>query len=153
MQAIFEIKKCFPNVHKPRPYGELRQFFIAAEEDVWDYAPSLPTDGFVPEHTPDPETQQNKHERQKLYICVICAVRQRSLSPEVETASEAAIRRFAMLNTQTTPSQRRCCAAHRSNTLEFWVRQLLIAHCSDVCSYLKRLLTFNISWSLSPQLP
>ncbi|KAM8745224.1 ceruloplasmin [Acanthopagrus schlegelii] len=45
MQAIFEIKKCFPNVHKPRPHGELRQFFIAAEEDVWDYAPTLPTDG------------------------------------------------------------------------------------------------------------
>ncbi|XP_026201978.1 ceruloplasmin isoform X2 [Anabas testudineus] len=45
MQAIFEIKKCFPNVHKPRPYGEVRQYFIAAEEEVWDYAPTLPTDG------------------------------------------------------------------------------------------------------------
>uniref|UniRef100_A0A4W6F7P2 ferroxidase n=1 Tax=Lates calcarifer TaxID=8187 RepID=A0A4W6F7P2_LATCA len=45
MQAIFEIKKCFPNVHKPRPHGELREYFIAAEEEVWDYAPSLPTDG------------------------------------------------------------------------------------------------------------
>ncbi|CAB1420472.1 unnamed protein product [Pleuronectes platessa] len=45
MQAIFEIKKCFPNVHKARPHGELRQFFIAAEEEVWDYAPTLPTDG------------------------------------------------------------------------------------------------------------
>ncbi|XP_056233645.1 ceruloplasmin [Seriola aureovittata] len=45
MQAIFEIKKCFPNVHKPRPHGELRQFFIAAEEEVWDYAPSTPTEG------------------------------------------------------------------------------------------------------------
>ncbi|XP_069377584.1 ceruloplasmin isoform X2 [Paralichthys olivaceus] len=45
MQAIFEIKKCFPNVHKPRPHGELRQFFIAAEEEVWDYAPTTPTDG------------------------------------------------------------------------------------------------------------
>ncbi|XP_028260436.1 ceruloplasmin [Parambassis ranga] len=45
MQAIFEIKKCFPNVHKPRPHGELRQFFIAAEEEVWDYAPNVPTDG------------------------------------------------------------------------------------------------------------
>ncbi|KAG7471693.1 ceruloplasmin-like [Solea senegalensis] len=44
MQAIFEIKKCFPNVHKARPYGELREFFIAAEEEVWDYAPILPTD-------------------------------------------------------------------------------------------------------------
>lgn len=47
MQAIFEIKKCFPNVHKPRPRGELRQFFIAAEEDVWDYAPTPSNDGFV----------------------------------------------------------------------------------------------------------
>ncbi|XP_076010546.1 ceruloplasmin isoform X1 [Genypterus blacodes] len=45
MQAIFEIKKCFPNVHKPRPHGEVRQYFIAAEEEVWDYAPLLPTDG------------------------------------------------------------------------------------------------------------
>ncbi|XP_028443548.1 ceruloplasmin-like [Perca flavescens] len=45
MQAIFEIKKCFPNVHKPRPHGELRPFFIAAEEEVWDYAPTQPTDG------------------------------------------------------------------------------------------------------------
>uniref|UniRef100_A0A3Q2YA52 Hephaestin n=1 Tax=Hippocampus comes TaxID=109280 RepID=A0A3Q2YA52_HIPCM len=44
MQAIFEIRKCFPNVHKPRPYGQLREFFIAAEEEVWDYAPTLPTD-------------------------------------------------------------------------------------------------------------
>uniref|UniRef100_A0A673CHY6 Ceruloplasmin n=1 Tax=Sphaeramia orbicularis TaxID=375764 RepID=A0A673CHY6_9TELE len=45
MQALFEIKKCFPNVHKPRPYGETREYFIAAEEEVWDYAPTLPTDG------------------------------------------------------------------------------------------------------------
>uniref|UniRef100_A0A667XES4 Ceruloplasmin n=1 Tax=Myripristis murdjan TaxID=586833 RepID=A0A667XES4_9TELE len=45
MQALFEIKKCFPNVHKPRPHGELRQFFIAAEEEVWDYAPVQSTDG------------------------------------------------------------------------------------------------------------
>lgn len=47
MQALFEIKKCFPNVHKPRPHGELRQYFIAAEEEVWDYAPTVPTDGLV----------------------------------------------------------------------------------------------------------
>ncbi|KAF3835415.1 hypothetical protein F7725_027973, partial [Dissostichus mawsoni] len=47
MQAIFEIKKCFPNVHKPRPHGELRPFFIAAEEEIWDYAPIPPTDGSV----------------------------------------------------------------------------------------------------------
>ncbi|KAM8875479.1 ceruloplasmin [Spinachia spinachia] len=45
MQATFEIKKCFPNVHKPRPHGELRPFFIAAEEEVWDYAPTPPADG------------------------------------------------------------------------------------------------------------
>ncbi|XP_057698200.1 ceruloplasmin [Corythoichthys intestinalis] len=44
MQAIFEIRKCFPNVHKPRPHGQLREFFIAAEEEIWDYAPILPTD-------------------------------------------------------------------------------------------------------------
>jgi len=40
MQAIFEIKKCFPNVHKPRPTGRLRQYFIAAEELIWDYGPT-----------------------------------------------------------------------------------------------------------------
>ncbi|KAM3876359.1 ceruloplasmin [Diretmus argenteus] len=45
MQTLFEIKKCFPNVHKPRPNGELRQYFIAAEEEVWDYAPTKPADG------------------------------------------------------------------------------------------------------------
>ncbi|CAN9500898.1 unnamed protein product [Ophioblennius macclurei] len=45
MQAIFEVKKCFPNVHKPRPHGELRQYFVAAEEVVWDYAPERPTEG------------------------------------------------------------------------------------------------------------
>uniref|UniRef100_A0A667WZL3 Ceruloplasmin n=1 Tax=Myripristis murdjan TaxID=586833 RepID=A0A667WZL3_9TELE len=49
MQALFEIKKCFPNVHKPRPHGELRQFFIAAEEEVWDYAPVQSTDGYIHE--------------------------------------------------------------------------------------------------------
>lgn len=50
MQAIFEIKKCFPNVHKPRPHGMQRQFFIAAEEEVWDYAPTPSDDGFVCVH-------------------------------------------------------------------------------------------------------
>ncbi|TRY54503.1 hypothetical protein DNTS_009213 [Danionella cerebrum] len=40
MQAIFEIKKCFPNVHKPRPVGEVRQYYIAAEEVIWDYGPT-----------------------------------------------------------------------------------------------------------------
>uniref|UniRef100_A0A673MK72 ferroxidase n=1 Tax=Sinocyclocheilus rhinocerous TaxID=307959 RepID=A0A673MK72_9TELE len=40
MQAIFEIKKCFPNVHKPRPFGEVRQYYIAAEEIIWDYGPT-----------------------------------------------------------------------------------------------------------------
>uniref|UniRef100_A0AAZ3RBS8 ferroxidase n=1 Tax=Oncorhynchus tshawytscha TaxID=74940 RepID=A0AAZ3RBS8_ONCTS len=30
MQALFEVKKCFPAVHKPRPNGEV----------LWDYAPS-----------------------------------------------------------------------------------------------------------------
>ncbi|XP_036834690.1 ceruloplasmin [Oncorhynchus mykiss] len=40
MQALFEVKKCFPAVHKPRPNGEVREYFIAAEEVLWDYAPS-----------------------------------------------------------------------------------------------------------------
>lgn len=50
MQALLEIRKCFPNVHKPRPIGEVRQFFIAAEEEVWDYAPTLPEDGSANGH-------------------------------------------------------------------------------------------------------
>lgn len=50
MQTIFEIKKCFPNVHKPRPHGELRTFFIAAEEEVWDYAPTPTDDELVHVH-------------------------------------------------------------------------------------------------------
>ncbi|XP_028855794.1 ceruloplasmin [Denticeps clupeoides] len=40
MQAILEIKKCFPEVHKPRPHGETRQYYIAAEEVDWDYGPT-----------------------------------------------------------------------------------------------------------------
>ncbi|KAK7889548.1 hypothetical protein WMY93_025108 [Mugilogobius chulae] len=44
MQAIFEIKKCFPNVHKARPHGETREIFIAAEEEIWDYAPLPPSE-------------------------------------------------------------------------------------------------------------
>uniref|UniRef100_A0A8C2F9V6 ferroxidase n=1 Tax=Cyprinus carpio TaxID=7962 RepID=A0A8C2F9V6_CYPCA len=40
LEAIFEIKKCFPNVHKPRPFGEVRQYYIAAEEVIWDYGPT-----------------------------------------------------------------------------------------------------------------
>lgn len=50
MQAIFEIKKCIPNVHKPLPRGKLRQYFIAAEEVVWDYAPTPSDDGSVDVH-------------------------------------------------------------------------------------------------------
>lgn len=50
MQALFEIRKCFPNVHKPRPFGEVRQYFIAAEEEMWDYAPAVPADGSVTAH-------------------------------------------------------------------------------------------------------
>lgn len=50
MQALFEIRKCFPHVHKARPFGEVRQYFIAAEEEVWDYAPTLPTEGSVTAH-------------------------------------------------------------------------------------------------------
>ncbi|KAJ0065372.1 hypothetical protein NL108_007568 [Boleophthalmus pectinirostris] len=44
MQALFEIKKCFPNVHKARPTGETREIFIAAEEEIWDYAPNAPSE-------------------------------------------------------------------------------------------------------------
>ncbi|KAA0712528.1 Ceruloplasmin [Triplophysa tibetana] len=40
MQAFFEIKKCFPHVHKARPFGEVRQYYIAAEEIIWDYGPT-----------------------------------------------------------------------------------------------------------------
>ncbi|KAI1891570.1 hypothetical protein AGOR_G00145150 [Albula goreensis] len=40
MQAMFEVKDCFPKVHKPRPHGAVREYFIAAEEIIWDYGPS-----------------------------------------------------------------------------------------------------------------
>ncbi|XP_030647121.1 ceruloplasmin [Chanos chanos] len=40
MQAFFEIKRCFPEPHKPRPFGETRQYYIAAEEITWDYGPT-----------------------------------------------------------------------------------------------------------------
>lgn len=40
MQAIFEVKKCFPEIHKPRPHGDTRQYYIAAEESIWDYGPT-----------------------------------------------------------------------------------------------------------------
>lgn len=53
-------------------------------------------------------------------MCV-CAVKQKSLSPRVQTALEVVIRKFATWNTLTTPSSRRCYAAQRSNIWEFWV--------------------------------
>ncbi|MBN3311297.1 CERU protein, partial [Amia calva] len=40
MQAFFEVKNCFPNVHWPRPRGEVREYYIAAEEVIWDYGPT-----------------------------------------------------------------------------------------------------------------
>ncbi|KAJ8418900.1 hypothetical protein AAFF_G00003990 [Aldrovandia affinis] len=40
MQALFEVKDCFPKVHKPRPQGLIREYYIAAEEVIWDYGPS-----------------------------------------------------------------------------------------------------------------
>ncbi|XP_036371952.1 ceruloplasmin [Megalops cyprinoides] len=40
MQAFYEVKNCFPNVHKPRPHGEVREYYIAAEEAIWDYGPT-----------------------------------------------------------------------------------------------------------------
>ncbi|MGH0190863.1 UNVERIFIED_CONTAM: hypothetical protein FKN15_051953 [Acipenser sinensis] len=40
MQAFFEVKTCFPPVHRARPHGAQRQYYIAAEEVIWDYGPS-----------------------------------------------------------------------------------------------------------------
>ncbi|XP_023699633.1 ceruloplasmin [Paramormyrops kingsleyae] len=40
MQALFDVKDCFPSVHKPKPHGEVRNYYIAAEEISWDYGPS-----------------------------------------------------------------------------------------------------------------
>ncbi|XP_026179554.1 ceruloplasmin [Mastacembelus armatus] len=68
MQAIFEIKKCFPNVHKPRPHGELRQFFIAAEEEVWDYAPTLPTDSEADTFVTKGRTRIGSHYKKVRYV-------------------------------------------------------------------------------------
>ncbi|XP_076133763.1 ceruloplasmin isoform X2 [Alosa pseudoharengus] len=53
MQAIFEIKKCFPEVHKPRPHGDTRQYYIAAEESIWDYGPTQKTQDGSPLRTDD----------------------------------------------------------------------------------------------------
>ncbi|KAL4630784.1 ceruloplasmin [Arapaima gigas] len=40
MEAFFDVKKCFPEVHKPRPHGTVRQYYIAAEEVIWDFGPT-----------------------------------------------------------------------------------------------------------------
>ncbi|XP_041120350.1 ceruloplasmin-like [Polyodon spathula] len=40
MQAFFEVKMCFPQVHRARPHGTQRQYYIAAEEVIWDYGSS-----------------------------------------------------------------------------------------------------------------
>uniref|UniRef100_W5M0L7 Ceruloplasmin n=1 Tax=Lepisosteus oculatus TaxID=7918 RepID=W5M0L7_LEPOC len=40
MQAFFEVKNCFPKVHPGKPRGTVRQYYIAAEEVIWDYGPS-----------------------------------------------------------------------------------------------------------------
>ncbi|XP_018617415.2 ceruloplasmin [Scleropages formosus] len=40
MEAFFEVKNCFPDVHKPKPHGNVRQYYIAAEEVIWDYGPT-----------------------------------------------------------------------------------------------------------------
>ncbi|MGH0145207.1 UNVERIFIED_CONTAM: hypothetical protein FKN15_071274 [Acipenser sinensis] len=40
MQAFFEVKTCFPPMHRARPRGAQREYYIAAEEVIWDYGPS-----------------------------------------------------------------------------------------------------------------
>lgn len=59
-------------------------------------------------------------------VCVflLAAEKPRSLSPEAETVSGVATRKFATSNILTTPSWWRCCAVLPKSTLEFWVRQM-----------------------------
>uniref|UniRef100_A0A3B3HM20 Ceruloplasmin n=1 Tax=Oryzias latipes TaxID=8090 RepID=A0A3B3HM20_ORYLA len=42
MQAFFKIFNCYPNVHETKPAYKLREYFIAAQEQVWNYAPNFP---------------------------------------------------------------------------------------------------------------
>lgn len=107
MQALFEIRKCFPNVHKPRPFGEVRPYFIAAEEEVWDYAPTAPEDGSVAAHGICIHCvfmRRWQHIATMSVFFLLGAEKPSSSSPEGETVSGVAIRKFAMLNTLTTPS-------------------------------------------------
>lgn len=107
MQALFEIRKCFPNVHKLRPFGDVRQYFIAAEEEVWDYAPTVPEDGSVTVHGICMHCVLKwrwQHNVMMFAFFLLGAEKPRSLSPEVETVSGVATRRFATSNILTTPS-------------------------------------------------
>ena len=40
MQAFLDVKSCKKAVPHEIPSGKVREFFIAAEEVTWDYAPS-----------------------------------------------------------------------------------------------------------------
>ncbi|RVE73621.1 hypothetical protein OJAV_G00032920 [Oryzias javanicus] len=44
MQAFFRIFICYPNAHETRSVGKLREYFIAAQEQVWNYAPNMPAE-------------------------------------------------------------------------------------------------------------
>ncbi|KAM3619901.1 uncharacterized protein V6R79_015503 [Siganus canaliculatus] len=44
MQAIFEIKQCLPIYQRGLILNDITRYFIAAEEEEWDYAPTPPTD-------------------------------------------------------------------------------------------------------------
>lgn len=47
MQAFFRIFICHPNAHKKSSVSKLREYFIAAQEQVWNYAPNIPEERFV----------------------------------------------------------------------------------------------------------
>lgn len=62
MQAFFKIFNCYPNVHETKPAYKLREYFIAAQEQVWNYAPNFPKERFV----------QEKKEKKEKQITLFC---------------------------------------------------------------------------------
>lgn len=55
LQAFFQVKDCKKLSHEPPAQGEVRQYYIAAEEILWNYAPSG-TDTITNQNLTEPES-------------------------------------------------------------------------------------------------
>lgn len=55
LQAFFQVKDCKKSSHEPPVQGEVRQYYIAAEEILWNYAPSG-TDTITNQNLTEPES-------------------------------------------------------------------------------------------------